>query len=261
MTQRDATPAKKPYRYDRLTWPQIAEAIERGAVVLLPVGEVEDHGHHLPLDTDNVCAGSLCEAAAEHLGGEALVLPTQCYGYDPHHMDFPGTISISMQNFLNFMTDITNSVAHHGFKRIVIVNGHGGNDAAVRVAATDVALVQQVTIAAASYWTIAGPALIADGRVKEIGQLPGHAGAFETSLVMALREELVDKPAYPPARAQPPFEPDMTTRAQVSRAGQLLGQGPGYTDDPSRASVEHGNHLLGIISREVATFLVDFARA
>ena len=239
-------------------------AIAPTTTAVLPTAAIEQHGPHLAIVTDTLACGTICQRAAGTAtaeGAPTTVAPTLQFGASHHHRPYPGVLSLALPTFIRVVEELCESLVLSGFKRIVIVNGHGGNDAAVRVAATNVALAHEVTIAAASYWTIAGPALVADGRVKEIGQLPGHAGAFETSLVMALREELVDKPSYPPARAKPPFEPDLTTRVQVSRAGQLLGQGPGYTDDPSRASVAHGEHLLGIITREVATYLVDFARA
>ena len=239
-------------------------AIAANTTAVLPTAAIEQHGPHLAIVTDTLACGTICQRAAElatQQGAPATVAPTLQFGASHHHRPYPGVLSLSLPTFIQVVKELCESLVLSGFRRIVIVNGHGGNDAAVRVAATDVALAHPVSIAAASYWTIAGPALVADGRVRDIGQLPGHAGAFETSLVMALREELVDKASYPEPRAKPPFEPDLSTRAQVSRAGQLLGQGPGYTDDPSRASVAHGEHLLGIITREVAKFLVDFGRA
>jgi creatinine amidohydrolase len=239
-------------------------AIAPTTTAVLPTAAIEQHGPHLAIVTDTLACGTICQRAAEiatSQGAPATVAPTLQFGASHHHRPYPGVLSLALPTFIQVVEELCESLVLSGFKRIVIVNGHGGNDAAVRVAATDVALAHSVSIAAASYWTIAAPALVADGRVREIGQLPGHAGAFETSLVMALREELVDKASYPLARAQPPFEPDLTTRAQVSLAGKLLGQGPGYTDDPSRASVAHGEHLLGIISREVGRYLVEFASA
>jgi creatinine amidohydrolase len=179
------------HRYDRLTWQQIAEAVERRAVVMLPVGDVEDHGYHLPLDVDNLCAGSLCETVAERMGGEALVLPTQSYGYDPHHLDFPGTISISMQNFLNFMTDITNSVAHHGFRRIVIVNGHGSNGPLCEYVARRTTLESEALCAAVNHWDLIGDK-IAERRESQFPGGISHACELETSLYLHLAPERVD---------------------------------------------------------------------
>src|SRR5207244_3465025 len=101
---------------------------------------------------------------------------------------------------------------------------------------------------------------VEEGAAAELGQLPGHAGAFETSLVMALRPELVDKAAYPAALGKPPFPPDARQRPTVIRAGSSLGSGPGYTDDPSRASAEAGSRMLDLIVREVAAFLVELGR-
>ena len=82
-------------RYDELTWIEMREALALQPVVLLPVGAVEDHGPHLPLNTDNIIVEAICLEAARRLPGEALVMPPVAYGLDEHHMDFPGTISIA----------------------------------------------------------------------------------------------------------------------------------------------------------------------
>ena len=140
------------------------------------------------------------------------------------------------------------------------VNAHGGNDEAIRVAARDVALAHSVSIAATSYWTVAGSALIERGEVESVGALPGHAGAFETSLVLALRPDLVDRASYPSPLGNPPITADLRYHPTVIQAGQNLGSGPGYTDNPANGTAEHGQRFLEIIADEVAKFLVAFAQ-
>tara|TARA_Y100000588_G_scaffold360617_1_gene420675 strand:- start:841 stop:1641 length:801 start_codon:yes stop_codon:yes gene_type:complete len=126
---------KLPYRYDHYTWPELRDLVEKQPVVVLPVGSTEDHGHHLPLDVDTFVVSSICEEAARRIPDEVLVLPELAYGFEDHHMDFPGTITIRDDHLLDFVVDITTSVAHHGFRKILIVNGHGSNAPILEMAA------------------------------------------------------------------------------------------------------------------------------
>src|SRR6478752_3257882 len=83
---------RKPYLYQHYTWPEMREVIKSQPVVILPIGSVEDHGRHLPIDTDNFLIWSICEAAAQDASGEILLLPQIPFGFETHHLDFPGTI-------------------------------------------------------------------------------------------------------------------------------------------------------------------------
>src|SRR5437867_6450480 len=181
--------------------------------VVLPTAAVEQHGPHLPIATDTLACTTICQRAAEIASAEGApvtVAPAVHFGASHHHRPYPGVLSLSLTTFIQVVEEVCESLALSGFKRIAIVNGHGGNDAAIRVAATDVSLAHRVSVAAASYWTIAARALIEDGRVREVGQLPGHAGGFETSLVLALRPELVDRASRPAALgAGPPYPADV----------------------------------------------------
>ena len=105
-------------RYDELTWIEMREAINIQPVVLLPFGTVEDHGPHLPLNTDNVIVEAICLEAAQRVPGEMLVMPVLAYGLDEHHMDFPGTVTVDIQTLLAFLADVAMSPARHGFSRV-----------------------------------------------------------------------------------------------------------------------------------------------
>ncbi len=118
---------KSKYRYEELSWPEIREAITQQPVVLLPFGTIEDHGLHLPLNTDNVIVEAICEETARRAAREALRLPLVSYGLDEHHMDFPGTLTVDMLTLVQYVSDVAISVARHGFTHILIVNGHGSN--------------------------------------------------------------------------------------------------------------------------------------
>ena len=236
-------------------------AIAPTTTVVLPTAAIEQHGPHLTILTDTLACTTICQRAAEIASEQTpvTVAPPVHFGSSHHHFPHPGVLSLSSTTFIQVVKEICESLVRSGFRRLAIINGHGGNDEAIRIAARDVALSHPVSIAAASYWTIAGAALVEEGGVTEVGALPGHAGAFETSLVMALRPDLVDTASYPAALARPPVRVSLQQQPTVIRAGQSLGTGPGYTDDPSNASAAHGERFLAIISREVAKFLVRFA--
>lgn len=181
---------KLKYRYDHYTWPDIKEVIPRQPVCIIPIGSVEDHGHHLPLDVDNFLIGSLVDAVARKIPDEVLVLPGVPYGYEDHHMSFPGTITIRSEHLEAFMLDITLSLAHHGFQKILIADGHGSNMPILDLVARKT-IVQSNSLCAAFIW----PSLIAK-TLKETREsvYPGgmsHACELETSVYLYLNEAAV----------------------------------------------------------------------
>ena len=113
--------AREEYRYNRLTWPEMNEAIAMQKVVILPTGSTEQHGRHLPLDTDVLLCESVCLEVGKRAADRVLVLPPISYGLNMHHIDFPGTIHIEPEVFISFCLNITKSVAYHGFEKILIV--------------------------------------------------------------------------------------------------------------------------------------------
>lgn len=182
------------YHYAQLTWPEIKKKIQQQAVVLLPFGTVEDHGPHLPLNTDNIIVDEICVEAARRMKGEALVMPLISYGFDDHHMDFPGTVTVNMQTLVDYVADVACSVAQHGFLHILIVNGHGSNApiadlAARRVVLKTGAICGAMSPNAAIDPTLAEPTL-SEMRRSAPGGI-GHAGEYETAMMLHLRPELV----------------------------------------------------------------------
>jgi creatinine amidohydrolase len=119
--------ARQEFRYEKLTWPEINDAIELGKVCIVPCGAVEQHGPHLPLDVDIVCPQGIAFGAGKQIPEKMLVLPPVWYGYTGHVMDFPGTINTHYETFIHQVLDVTKSLAYHGFKKTVLLNGHGSN--------------------------------------------------------------------------------------------------------------------------------------
>jgi creatinine amidohydrolase len=231
-----------------------------GALVVLPVGATEQHGPHLPLGTDFLIVEHVTRAAALQASPniDVLVAPTFQTGSSHHHLPFGGTISLATDRYYGALRDMTESLIQSRFRRIFIVNGHGGNHELIELVVRDLALSHPCNLAAASYWDLARESL-AD-RALDMGErLPGHAGAFETSLIMALHPDLVatrlpHRTAEELARSSVPPAP---FRAERHGFWQSID---GYTDSPDQASAERGQRLLEVIVAAVSTALVRFAR-
>jgi creatinine amidohydrolase len=182
------------YRYDELTWPEMRDAIARQPAVLLPFGTVEDHGPHLPINTDNVIVEAICLEAARRAPDDVLVLPLVPYGLDEHHMDFPGTISVSVPALLAYVTGVATSVARHGFTHLLIVNGHGSNASIADLAARQVVLETGIICGAMSPNAAIDPTLAEPAFSHMRRSAPGgvaHAGEYETAMMLHLRPDLV----------------------------------------------------------------------
>jgi creatinine amidohydrolase len=187
--------AKTEYRYEKLTWPEINDAVELGKVCILPCGAVEQHGHHLPLDVDLVCPGGIARGAGQSLAEKILVLPTICYGYTGHVMDFPGTINSNYTTFMEHVLDVTRSLAYHGFKKIILLNGHGSNMPNLDLVARRTNLETDAECLVLAWWNL----LTVDRKFLPSwreSKFPGgcaHACELETSLYLYLDEDNVRK--------------------------------------------------------------------
>lgn len=175
------------YRYNRLTWAEMDQAIAMQKVVLLPTGSTEQHARHLPLETDAFLVETVCLEAGRRAPDRILVLPPVSYGLNLHHIDFPGTIHVEPEVFIAFCVNITKSVAYHGFEKILIVNGHGSNTPLVDLAARKTVLATKSLCAAVNYFSLAMEAF------NEVRDTPvmAHADEFETSLLLHLAPERV----------------------------------------------------------------------
>src|SRR5437764_7806294 len=173
-----------------MTWPEVEEAIERGVdCVLLPIGTTEQHGHHMPLDTDCFIARSLCARSAEAgaaAGLELLVAPTLNVTLSWYHMQFPGSMRLSTTTFLQVFREVCDSLVHHGFENLLAVNGHGGNIAALTVAINHYFETTGRRVFLVQWWDLASDAL-ADVEGPMI-----HAEEAETSLALALGQTVYE---------------------------------------------------------------------
>jgi creatinine amidohydrolase len=187
--------AQTEYRYEKLTWPEINDAVDLGKVCVVPCGSVEQHGPHLPLDVDIVCPQGIAFGAGKQIPEKMLVLPPVWYGYTAHVMDFPGTINTHYQTFIDQVLDIAKSLAYHGFKKIVLLNGHGSNMPNLDLASRRANLETDAECILIGWWNL----LTVD---KEFlprwrqSKFPGgcaHACELETSLYLHLDGDNVRK--------------------------------------------------------------------
>ncbi len=179
--------AREEYRYNRLTWAEMNDAITMQKLVILPTGSTEQHGRHLPIDVDLLLCETISLEVGKRSNGNVLVLPAIPYGLNMHHIDFPGTIHIEPDVFMAFCLNVTKSVAYHGFEKILIVNGHGSNVPMVDLVARKTTLETNSLAAACHYFWLC----IEEFRKIKDTEVIAHADEFETSLYLHLAADRV----------------------------------------------------------------------
>jgi len=177
--------------WEEHSWPELREASRQERVVVLPVGTIEQHGPHLPLATDCITSREISKLAVERIPAEAILMPQVYYSFNTHHMDFPGTIAVDGPHIIAYVTDVLKSVAHHGFKKILLVNGHGSNVPFLDIAARNLTNQTESVAAMVSWWDLGEPA-ITDIRESEYPGGMAHACELETSVILHLRPDLVE---------------------------------------------------------------------
>lgn len=187
--------AATEYRYEKLTWPEINDAVEMQKVCIIPCGAVEQHGPHLPLDVDLVCPGGIANGAGRQLPAKILILPTLAYGYTGHVMDFPGTINTHYETFIRQVLDVTKSLAYHGFKKIILLNGHGSNMPNLDLAARRTNIETDADCVVIAWWNLltVDKAFLPNWRESKFPGGCSHACELETSLYLYLDEANVRK--------------------------------------------------------------------
>ena len=184
---------REPWRYEKLTWPEINQAVQATKVVVVPIGSIEQHGPHLPLDVDVVCPVGVAHHAARLIPDQVLIMPPIIHGYTAHVMDFPGTINIHYEHFIRMVMDVGKSLAYHGFKKIILLNGHGSNWPNLDLASRRINLETDAECSAVCWWSL----ITIDQEFYKSwreSKFPGgcsHAGELETSAYMYLDEENV----------------------------------------------------------------------
>ena len=234
-------------------------------VAVLPLGATEQHGPHLPLSVDSDLIDAVAAKMLQSLSPEqsVLILPTLTITKSDEHATFPGTLTLSAETLLAVLREVGASIARAGVKRLVLFNGHGGNSALLQVAARELRITHELVVVSCSWGGFAewkglfDPADYADDI---------HAGDSETSAMLAIRPERVDR-----TKAQD-FRPAMKDWEKESRwiglAGKAANPGwvaqdinpAGASGNAAAATAEKGAALLDSAARNFAAFLAEFAR-
>ena len=175
-----------------MSWPAVASA-SKDTPVVVPIAAVEQHGRHLPVFTDSMLLGEVVRRAAEPLGDRVIWTPLLWLGNSHHHMDFAGTLSAAPRTYLDVLGDLIDNLVTHGFRRIVLLNGHGGNivpaQQAVFEARQRYRQRDDLLLLAATYWLLGGKPEQVDPSLVQTEM--GHACEWETSMILHLAPHLV----------------------------------------------------------------------
>ena len=244
----------KEIEWHKLRAPELRALAKDDAIVIIPVGSTEQHGPHLPVQVDARLAAEVAKRAAARIaeGRPVVVAPTLWCGLAEHHMAFGATITLDFATFHALIRCVCESILRHGFRRLALLNGHGGNIKALDVIAGELQRELGVRVVSATYWTVSGVAKA----FKEILEMqPGvaHACEAETSMMLALEPGLVD-------RDEMAHVEGCTRNLSVS-GGVYRWRGfeemteSGVIGFPAAATPEKGERLLAAAAQGVAEVL------
>lgn len=253
---------EREYLLARMTWQEVEERLKECDIALVPLGSTEQHGPALPLSTDHYIATQFAYRAAEMIWDDhkVVVTPTITFGFSPHHMEFKGTITLSELTLSSMIADICHSLAQHGFRKIVLVNGHGGNETAISNALHDMQGNIDAKVYSVNWWS-----LVTD-KIKEIVTPPAyHACDMETSVAWylgqrVLEDKRVDEPGkslvpgfvIPDMLAPPPRVFTSYNMKEISDSGVV-----GYS---TKATKEKGKLIAGVVLERLSNFIKEIAK-
>lgn len=234
-----------------LKWTDV-ESLPRDFPIVIPIAALEQHGRHMPVFTDSLLLEEVIRRAQAKLNGKVLFAPLMWLGNSEHHLDFPGTMSASPRVYLDLLRDMVENFLFHGFRRIVLVNGHGGNIVPAQQSMFELRQKYRqrndLLLLSCTYWTLGGQPQEIDSSFRQ--QQMGHACEWETSMMLRIRPDLVGDLAkvtdHDWGRA---FAP--ATRAWVTKDRTEAGH-IGY---PSYATREKGETLFQVFASDVVALL------
>jgi creatinine amidohydrolase len=234
-----------------MKWPQVA-ALSKDTPILIPIAALEQHGTHMPVFTDSLLLGEVVRRAAERLADRVLFAPLTWLGNSEHHLDFPGTMSASPRVYLDLLRDMVENFLFQGFRRIILLNGHGGNIIPAQQALFEVRQKYRsrddLLLVSATYWLLGGQP---HEKNRDIRQTQvGHACELETSMMLRIRPELVgDLSHLEPVEFGTGMSP--ANRAWITKDRTV----PGHIGDPRFATAEKGETCFQVFSADVVTLL------
>jgi creatinine amidohydrolase len=245
------------HRLDRLTTVQARQAMADASVALLPVGATEQHGPNLVCGIDWLVAEAVASRVAAEVDPLAVVVPPLPFGLSGHHLDFPGTLHISAATFSAVCKDVARSLARHGIRKLVFVNGHRGNENVLGVLVTELTYELGIEAASAFWMTQAAEEI---GRHTKTTRW-GHGCEIETSLALAISPELVGAALEPGDLIEEygAFEDNYARHSLVTARTFASRTRNGVFGDATLASAEAGREILDAAVSRTAEFVRDFA--
>lgn len=246
------------FEWRKLRADELREQARRNAIVILPVASLEQHGPHLPVEVDSILGETVAARTAEKVlmrGQSVLTLPVVWTGLSEHHMTFGGTVTLENAAFAALIEGVVRSVLRHGFRRVVLLNAHGGNENALRTIVDDLTPRLGVPIVQLTYWYAAAVAI---AKILQTQGGLGHACEAETAMMMAVRPELVAMDRIPLATSN--TTPDV---ADVVGGGVYVWRdigsrsAAGVIGNPEAATLEKGEALFDAISTSLAEKLCN----
>lgn len=247
-------------RWDRMSAPALVKAAREKTVVIIPLGATEQHGPHLPTQVDWRLAYEVSLRAARLMQGRqnALVTPAIPFGMSEHHMSLGGTLTLNYSTMAAVVGCVVRSAARHGFERIFVLNGHGGNIAALETIVTELTIELKLPLAGGAYWHIAADSI---RKILEHQGTVLHACEAETSMLQALSPETVmpldaslKAPLLPGSSAIEGVNPGVYRWQQLKTRSEL-----GLIGEAWSATAEKGRRLLDAIAHDVADALANQA--
>lgn len=253
-------------KYGELKRPDIERMDKAHKVVIVPLGSLEQHGQHLPLLTDSLLGGEIADRVEAALPETVLLLPVQWLGSSDHHLKFPGTISVPSALYIDMVSHICECILAAGFKRIFLHLSHGGNDVPCQEVIYRLGLRHRARtdffIASAGYWALADDALQLPE--METGR-PTHACEYETSMVLAVRADLVDmtQAQGETVRVESKYYVASLSGTRRSKVHVSLPfehlTATGAIGRPELGTAEKGQRLLEAASARLIDFVREFA--
>ncbi|HWB54259.1 MAG TPA: creatininase family protein [Tepidisphaeraceae bacterium] len=245
--------------YSDQSWPAI-QAMDKNKPVVIPLGALEQHGHHLPTATDMLQVQAIARGAEAQLSNEILLMPTLWLGSSDHHIDFPGLLSVSGELYSHMIRSIASSLLRAGFKKQLFLNGHGGNAVPIQQALGDFCnedeQADEAYLMFANWWSICRDAIApAKLDIKQPGV--NHACEYETSLMLHLHPQWVNMSE---TKDRPPvLDSAWTKSGKVTWFGRFARRtAGGATGYSTRATTEKGKIIFESAVSDLVAFLKEF---
>lgn len=246
------------YILPKMTWPEVEEALEMAKVAIIPIGAQEQHGHHIAEGCDSYRAEKFSELLAEKCFPNVIVTPTINYGISLHHMDFPGTITLRPETLIDLLEDIVSSLNKHGLKKFLFVNGHGGNNTTIAVAAEKLSRKYEVEIGHTLFVSAAKETI----KNEIFSDFYGHACEREVSECLYMVPEIVREDKIEKADMQDTFAVKWAEDNYVTIAYQFQElTRNGNLGDPTKGSYELGERIIQEALDKIAIFIDEFIQS